>query len=188
GRRRGGGGGEMPGALQGSAGALPTARRDREGPDRQRPDGRGVAVRRGRVGYCVRDRGRYAGCPRVLRVCGGGGGPANLALPGATGRGHGRLPWRRYRSRGGAVRTGGRYAFFLRTALPAAAGCPVRGTEPLAPGEGRRMNDYHINVFYSEDGECYVADIPDLKYCTAFGATPVEAVRAVEKAKKAWLR
>jgi predicted RNase H-like HicB family nuclease len=50
------------------------------------------------------------------------------------------------------------------------------------------MNDYHINVFYSEDGECYVADIPDLKYCTAFGATPVEAVRAVEKAKKAWLR
>jgi predicted RNase H-like HicB family nuclease len=50
------------------------------------------------------------------------------------------------------------------------------------------MKDYHINVFYSEEDECYVADIPDLKYCSAFGATPVEAVREVEKAKKAWLQ
>jgi predicted RNase H-like HicB family nuclease len=50
------------------------------------------------------------------------------------------------------------------------------------------MKDYHINVFHSEDGDCYVADIPDLKYCSAFGATPVEAVRAVLKAKKAWLQ
>jgi predicted RNase H-like HicB family nuclease len=49
------------------------------------------------------------------------------------------------------------------------------------------MKDYHINVFYSEEDECYVADIPDLKYCSAFGATAVEAVRAVEKAKQAWL-
>jgi predicted RNase H-like HicB family nuclease len=50
------------------------------------------------------------------------------------------------------------------------------------------MKDYHINVFYSEEDECYVADIPDLKYCSAFGATAVEAVRAVEKAKHAWLQ
>jgi predicted RNase H-like HicB family nuclease len=50
------------------------------------------------------------------------------------------------------------------------------------------MKDYHINVFYSEEDESYVADIPDLKYCSAFGATPVEAVREVEKAKKAWLQ
>jgi predicted RNase H-like HicB family nuclease len=49
------------------------------------------------------------------------------------------------------------------------------------------MKDYHINVFYSEEDECYVADIPDLKYCSAFGATPVEAVRQVEKAKAVWL-
>lgn len=31
------------------------------------------------------------------------------------------------------------------------------------------MKDYHINIFYSEVDECYVADIPDLKYCSAFG-------------------
>ena len=50
------------------------------------------------------------------------------------------------------------------------------------------MKDYHINVFHSEQDGCYVADIPDLKFCSAFGATPDEAVREVQVAKKAWLR
>ena len=49
------------------------------------------------------------------------------------------------------------------------------------------MKDYHINVFYSEEDKCYVADIPDLQYCSAVGATPEKAVREVTKAKKAWL-
>jgi predicted RNase H-like HicB family nuclease len=49
------------------------------------------------------------------------------------------------------------------------------------------MKDYHINVFYSHDDGCYVADIPDLKYCSALGATPEEAVREVQIAKAAWL-
>jgi len=49
------------------------------------------------------------------------------------------------------------------------------------------MRDYHINVFYSEEDECYVADIPDLKYCSAFGDTPEEAVRELQIAKAAWL-
>jgi predicted RNase H-like HicB family nuclease len=49
------------------------------------------------------------------------------------------------------------------------------------------MKEYHINVFYSEEDKCYVADIPDLQYCSAFGGTPVEAVREVTKAKKLWL-
>ena len=30
------------------------------------------------------------------------------------------------------------------------------------------MKDYHINIFYSEEDEGYIADIPDLKYCSAF--------------------
>ncbi|MGH7952762.1 MAG: type II toxin-antitoxin system HicB family antitoxin [Limisphaerales bacterium] len=38
---------------------------------------------------------------------------------------------------------------------------------------------YHINVFYSEEDKCYIADIPDLKYCSAHGETPDEAVREV---------
>ncbi len=49
------------------------------------------------------------------------------------------------------------------------------------------MKDYHINVFYSEEDEGYIADIPDLKYCSAFGETPEEAVREVQIAKKIWL-
>jgi len=50
------------------------------------------------------------------------------------------------------------------------------------------MKDYHINVFFSDEDDCYVADIPDLKYCSAFGSTPEKAVREVQIAKKAWLK
>jgi len=49
------------------------------------------------------------------------------------------------------------------------------------------MKDYHVNVFYSDEDGGYIADIPDLEYCSAFGGTPVEALREVEKAKAAWL-
>ena len=49
------------------------------------------------------------------------------------------------------------------------------------------MKDYHINVFYSEEDGGYIADIPDLKFCSAFGSTPEEAVREVELAKAAWI-
>ena len=49
------------------------------------------------------------------------------------------------------------------------------------------MKDYHINIFYSEEDEGYIADIPDLKYCSAFGETPVEALQEVLVAKSAWL-
>lgn len=50
------------------------------------------------------------------------------------------------------------------------------------------MKDYHINVFFSEQDDCYVADIPDLRYCSALGDSPLEAVREVMRAKKAWLK
>ena len=50
------------------------------------------------------------------------------------------------------------------------------------------MSDYHINIFYSDDDGGYVADIPDLDACSAFGATPEQALAAVEVAKEAWLR
>jgi predicted RNase H-like HicB family nuclease len=49
------------------------------------------------------------------------------------------------------------------------------------------MKDYHINVFYSDEDGGYIADIPDLECCSAFGGTPLEALREVEKAKAAWL-
>jgi len=49
------------------------------------------------------------------------------------------------------------------------------------------MTDYHINIFYSDEDEGYVADIPDLPGCSAFGATPEEALEQVQQAKAAWL-
>ncbi|MGD9518093.1 MAG: type II toxin-antitoxin system HicB family antitoxin [Armatimonadota bacterium] len=49
------------------------------------------------------------------------------------------------------------------------------------------MTDYHINIFYSEEDGGYIADIPDLEHCSAFGETPEEALAEVEKAKAAWL-
>jgi predicted RNase H-like HicB family nuclease len=49
------------------------------------------------------------------------------------------------------------------------------------------MKDYHINIFYSEEDEGYIADIPDLAMCSAFGSTPAEALAEVEKAKRLWL-
>lgn len=49
------------------------------------------------------------------------------------------------------------------------------------------MKDHHINIFYSEEDGGYIADIPDLEMCSAFGATPTEALREVEVAKADWL-
>jgi len=49
------------------------------------------------------------------------------------------------------------------------------------------MKDYHLNLFYSDDDEGYIADIPDLKHCSAFGQTSTEALQEVLKAKEAWI-
>jgi predicted RNase H-like HicB family nuclease len=49
------------------------------------------------------------------------------------------------------------------------------------------MRDYHINIFYSEEDGGYIADIPDLESCSAFGDTPEQALAEVELAKKTWL-
>lgn len=47
--------------------------------------------------------------------------------------------------------------------------------------------DYHINIFFSVEDGGYIADIPDLQCCSAFGETPQQALAEVEKAKLAWL-
>ena len=46
---------------------------------------------------------------------------------------------------------------------------------------------YHINLFLSEADGAWVADVPDLQSCSAFGDTPAEALAEVEKAMEAWL-
>ncbi len=49
------------------------------------------------------------------------------------------------------------------------------------------MKDYDINIFYSDDDGGYIADIPDLAHCSAFGKTPEEALMQALVAKTAWL-
>jgi predicted RNase H-like HicB family nuclease len=50
-----------------------------------------------------------------------------------------------------------------------------------------QKSDYHVNVFFSREDGGYIADIPDLKFCSAFGKTPLEALRQVLRAKDAWI-
>ncbi len=49
------------------------------------------------------------------------------------------------------------------------------------------MTDHHINVFHSRDDDGYIAEIPDLPGCSAFGETPERAVAEVVVAKQAWI-
>ncbi|MEX2662750.1 MAG: type II toxin-antitoxin system HicB family antitoxin [Vicinamibacterales bacterium] len=49
------------------------------------------------------------------------------------------------------------------------------------------MSDYHINIFYSEEDGGYIADIPDLEFCSAFGTTAEEALAEVKKARDLWI-
>jgi predicted RNase H-like HicB family nuclease len=50
-----------------------------------------------------------------------------------------------------------------------------------------KLSQYHINIFYSEEDSGYIADVPDLDSCSAFGQTPEQALSEVECAKTAWL-
>ena len=50
------------------------------------------------------------------------------------------------------------------------------------------MKDYHINIFFSEEDGGYIADIPDLGACSAFGKTPDKALKQVQLAKRLWLQ
>jgi len=49
------------------------------------------------------------------------------------------------------------------------------------------MTEYLINVFFSDEDGGWIAEIPDLEGCSAFGSMPQDAVTEVQLAKKAWL-
>lgn len=46
---------------------------------------------------------------------------------------------------------------------------------------------YHINLFWSEEDGAWIADVPDLRSCSAHGASPAEALAEVEAAMAAWI-
>ena len=47
--------------------------------------------------------------------------------------------------------------------------------------------DYHIDVFYSAEDEAWIANVPDLEFCSAHGPTPQKAVQEVMVAMELWL-
>ncbi len=46
--------------------------------------------------------------------------------------------------------------------------------------------DYPIIIFWSEEDGGYIADIPDISYCSAIGHSPQEALAELEIAKRLW--
>lgn len=46
---------------------------------------------------------------------------------------------------------------------------------------------YHINVFWSAEDDCWIADVPDLRPCSAHGDTPSQAIAEAEVAISLWL-
>ena len=46
---------------------------------------------------------------------------------------------------------------------------------------------YHIDVDWSDDDGCWIANVPDLRYCSAHGDTPAQAVAEAQVAISLWL-
>lgn len=49
----------------------------------------------------------------------------------------------------------------------------------------KRRKD-RIKVFFSAEDKAYIAEVPDLRYCSAHGETPESAMKEVLVAIEAW--
>ena len=49
-------------------------------------------------------------------------------------------------------------------------------------------SEYRIEVAWSDEDQAWIADVPDLAFCSAHGPTPHEAVAEVERAIEAWMQ
>jgi predicted RNase H-like HicB family nuclease len=47
---------------------------------------------------------------------------------------------------------------------------------------------YPIKIIYSPDDNGFIATIPDLKWCSAFGDTEEEAIKEIKIVQKEWLK
>ena len=48
-------------------------------------------------------------------------------------------------------------------------------------------SEYRIEVSWSDEDQAWVADVPELAFCSAHGPTPHDAVAEVELAVEAWI-
>ncbi len=49
------------------------------------------------------------------------------------------------------------------------------------------MYRYAIEIFYSEEDKGYIAVVPELPGCSAFGETEEDALEEIKKAMELWL-
>lgn len=49
------------------------------------------------------------------------------------------------------------------------------------------MNRYLVEIFWSDEDGGYVAVVPDLPGCSAWGRSMEEAARQIEEAQTAWI-
>lgn len=49
------------------------------------------------------------------------------------------------------------------------------------------MSKYEIIIFWSDEDKCFVAEMPELKGCTAHGETYLEALNEVQEVATNWL-
>jgi predicted RNase H-like HicB family nuclease len=52
---------------------------------------------------------------------------------------------------------------------------------------GQLMNKYEIIIFWSEEDNCFIAEVPELPGCMADGETYIEALNNVEQIINEWL-
>jgi len=52
---------------------------------------------------------------------------------------------------------------------------------------GGKPMTYPIVIFWSDEDQAFIADTPDLRYCSAHGETPEEALREARVAQALWL-
>jgi len=46
---------------------------------------------------------------------------------------------------------------------------------------------YHINLFWSDEDNAWIADVPDLRGCMTHGMTRAEAVKNAAEAIEGWI-
>ncbi len=49
------------------------------------------------------------------------------------------------------------------------------------------MLKYEITIYWSDEDQVFIADVPELRWCMAHGDTPQEALASVSEAMELWL-
>lgn len=47
---------------------------------------------------------------------------------------------------------------------------------------------YLVNILWSEEDRCYIAEVPELEGCMTHGSTPEEALRSARDAIASWIK